>query len=179
MSTVSEPTAVRPRPAPRLMLPPVPPAPSARARTWSQLSWLLGLALLTASLVGASHVLQSRQTESPPQAKPSAEVKLIRCTRGAIYDVIVDLRVESPTHCDWLAVELTESNRRMLYVPDGLAHGFQTLADGTEVSYQMSQVYVPDATRGVRWDDPAFDIEWPEADRLISEKDRRYPDYHR
>jgi dTDP-4-dehydrorhamnose 3,5-epimerase len=111
------------------------------------------------------------------QEAPYAECKLVRCTAGAIYDVIVDLRPESPTRCKWFAVELSATNRRMLYVPGGFAHGFQTLADGSEVFYQMSHVYVPSHARGVRWDDPAFGIEWPADERVISKNDRQYPDY--
>ena len=113
------------------------------------------------------------------QADPWAECKLVRCTRGAIYDVIVDLRSGSPTFARWFGVELTEENDRLLYIPEGLAHGFQTLADATEVSYQISQVYVPEAARGVRWDDPEFAIEWPalEGERVISARDRSYPDF--
>lgn len=112
------------------------------------------------------------------QVEPYGEVKLIRCTRGAIYDVIVDLRPESPTYKRWTGVELTGENGRMLYVPEGFAHGYQTLADGTETFYQVSESYTPEAERGLRWDDPAFAIEWPEAEpRIISEKDRSWPDY--
>lgn len=112
------------------------------------------------------------------QSDPHAEVKLVRCARGAIYDVIVDLRRDSPTFMRWLAVELTEQNRRMLYVPEGFAHGFQTLLDGTELFYQISQRYVPEAARGVRWDDPAFGIEWPPvARRIISRRDQEWPDF--
>lgn len=111
------------------------------------------------------------------QAEPNAEAKLVRCTRGAFYDVIIDLRRSSPTFRHWLAVELTSENRRMLYIPEGFAHGFQTLADETEVLYQMSTFFVPGAARGVRWDDPAFGIQWPEADRIMSAKDRNYPDF--
>ncbi len=111
------------------------------------------------------------------QAEPNAEVKLVRCTRGACHDVIIDLRRNSPTFRHWLAVELTSENRRMLYIPEGFAHGFQTLAEATEVLYQMSTFFVPDAARGVRWDDPAFGIQWPEADRIMSAKDRNYPNF--
>lgn len=113
------------------------------------------------------------------QRAPHAEAKLIRCTRGAILDVIVDLRHGSPTHARWLAVELTEENRSALYVPEGFAHGYQTLVDGTETLYQVSAAYAPDAEGGVRWDDPAFGIRWPEADpRIVSDKDGAWPDYH-
>jgi dTDP-4-dehydrorhamnose 3,5-epimerase len=111
------------------------------------------------------------------QADPYGECKLVRCTLGAIYDVIVDLRPESPAYCRWFAVELTAENRRMLYIPEGLAHGFQTLADGSEVFYQMSQSYAPSHARGVRWDDPSFGIRWPDAERIMSERDRTYPNF--
>lgn len=112
------------------------------------------------------------------QHAPHAEVKLVRCTRGALYDVIVDLRPSSPTHTRWIGVELTADNRRMLYVPEGFAHGYQTLADDTEAYYQVSAAYAPEAEGGVRWDDPAFAIEWPDPDPpVMSEKDRAWPDY--
>jgi dTDP-4-dehydrorhamnose 3,5-epimerase len=111
------------------------------------------------------------------QEAPHAEDKLVRCTRGAIFDAIVDLRPESSTYCRWFGLELDAEGGRELYVPKGFAHGFQTLADDTEVHYQMSQVYVPGAGGGVRWDDPAFGIEWPPVDeRIMSERDRGYPD---
>ena len=111
------------------------------------------------------------------QAPPHAEVKLVRCTRGALYDVIVDIRPESPTYLAWFGAELTAENGRMLYIPEGVAHGFQTLADGTEVFYQISKDYAPDAARGLRWDDPALGIDWPQAsERILSEKDRSWPD---
>jgi dTDP-4-dehydrorhamnose 3,5-epimerase len=113
------------------------------------------------------------------QADPYGECKLVRCTRGSIFDVIVDVRKGSPTRCGWFGVELTESNGRMLFIPEGVAHGFQTLTDSAEVHYQMSQVYIPEASRGVRWNDPAFGIDWPDGDRVISDKDQRYPDYPR
>ena len=110
------------------------------------------------------------------QASPHAEVKLVRCTRGALYDVIVDVRADSPTYLSWFGVELTAENGHMVYIPEGVAHGFQTLADGTEVFYQISKEYAPDAARGLRWNDPALGIEWPEAaERILSEKDRSWP----
>ena len=96
------------------------------------------------------------------QAAPYAEAKFVRCTRGAIYDVVVDLRPESPTFKNWIAVVLTADNRNMLYVPEGCAHGFLTLEDETEVFYQMSEFYNAESARGVRWDDPAFQIVWPD-----------------
>lgn len=111
------------------------------------------------------------------QAAPYAEARLVRCTMGAIFDVVVDLRRESPTHCRWVAAELTAENRRMLYVPEGCAHGFLTLADNTEIFYQMSAAYQPSAAAGVRWNDPTFGIEWPAAPTLMSERDAGYPDY--
>ena len=111
------------------------------------------------------------------QVSPYAEAKLVRCTMGAMYDVIIDLRRDSPNFKQWLAVELTAENRKMIYVPEGLAHGFQTLMDDTEVCYQMSEFYHPESSRGVRWDDPAFGIEWPLAERILSMRDRRYPNF--
>jgi len=111
------------------------------------------------------------------QAAPHEEVKLVRCTQGAIYDVLVDLRPDSPTYRSWIAYELTAANRRMLYVPAGLAHGFQTLKDDSEVFYQMSVFYHPPSARGVRWNDPAFGIEWPIAAPVLSPKDAAYPDF--
>jgi dTDP-4-dehydrorhamnose 3,5-epimerase len=111
------------------------------------------------------------------QAPPHEEPKLVRCTRGAIHDVIVDLRRTSATHCRWFAVELSAENRRTLYVPPGFAHGFQTLVDDTEILYQMAEPYVPELARGVRWNDPAFAIDWPIAPPFMSERDASYPDY--
>jgi dTDP-4-dehydrorhamnose 3,5-epimerase len=112
------------------------------------------------------------------QAEPHGESKLVRCVRGAIFDVAVDLRPDSATYRHWHGVELSAENRLAFYIPAGLAHGFQTLADGSEVLYQMGNPYVPGAAKGVRWDDPAFGIEWPAIDaaRTISEKDRSYPE---
>lgn len=112
------------------------------------------------------------------QVSPYAEIKLIRCFRGAIYDVILDLRPESPTFGNWAAFELTEENRTMLYIPEGCAHGYQTLTDNTELFYQMSERYVKESERGVRWNDPSFDIRWPEERNLIlSFKDESWPDF--
>ena len=110
------------------------------------------------------------------QAKPKPEDKLVRCTRGAVYDVIVDLRSESATHRKWIAVELTAENGLMLYVPRGFAHGFLTLTDGAEVFYQMSEFYEPELARGVRWNDPALKIGWPCRKPILSERDRSFPD---
>ena len=111
------------------------------------------------------------------QAAPHEEVKLVRCTAGAIYDVIIDLRPASPTFKAWLAVELTAENRKMLYIPGGVSHGFLTLKDDTEVFYQMSEFYVPECARGIRWNDPLFGVIWPNEVSVISEKDKNYPDY--
>ena len=112
------------------------------------------------------------------QVAPHEEEKLVRCTRGAIFDVIIDLRRESPTYLEWIGVELTAENRKMLYVPEKFAHGYQTLEEKTEVVYQVSQFYSPESERGVRWNDPTFAIEWPEAGNTkISEKDKSWSDY--
>lgn len=111
------------------------------------------------------------------QAAPHEEAKIVRCTQGAIYDVIVDLRPHSPTYLCWFGIELSAANRRMLYVPKGAAHGFLTLQDATEVCYQISERYVAESARGVRWNDPRFGVEWPTAPEVISERDRSYPDF--
>jgi len=111
------------------------------------------------------------------QAAPVTEIKLVRCTMGAIYDVIIDLRPTSVTFKHWVSVELTAENRRALYIPIGFAHGFQTLMDDTEVFYQMSELYHPEGARGVRWNDPAFAIVWPLPLTAISDKDQAYPDF--
>jgi dTDP-4-dehydrorhamnose 3,5-epimerase len=108
------------------------------------------------------------------QEQPYGEAKLIRCSAGAIYDVIVDLRPASRSYKRWFAVELTAANRRMLYVPEGFAHGFQTLADDTEVLYQMSGVYRKDCARGIRWNDPALAVDWPMPNPILSDKDQSY-----
>lgn len=111
------------------------------------------------------------------QAVPHSEAKLVRCTRGAIYDVIVDLRSDSPSYLRHFGVDLTAEGREMLYVPEGVAHGFLTLEDETEVFYQMSEFYAPEAARGVRWNDPAFGIRWPIEVAVISPRDAAYPDF--
>jgi dTDP-4-dehydrorhamnose 3,5-epimerase len=108
------------------------------------------------------------------QVAPHAEIKLVRCTRGAIYDVIIDLRPDSPGYRRWIGVELTAENLRQLYIPEGYAHGFQTLSDSSEVFYQMSEFYHPESARGVRWDDPVFGITWPLPVSVISPRDRAY-----
>jgi dTDP-4-dehydrorhamnose 3,5-epimerase len=111
------------------------------------------------------------------QAAPREEVKLVRCVRGAIYDVIIDLRPDSPTYTRHFGIVLSAEERNALYIPRGFAHGFQSLEDGTEVMYQMSEFYSPEHARGVRWDDPAFGIEWPISDPIILERDATYPDF--
>lgn len=111
------------------------------------------------------------------QIAPHQEAKLVCCPKGTIYDVIIDLRKDSPTLKQWIAVELTAENRRMLYIPEGFAHGFQTLRDDTGVFYQMSEFYHPESAKGVRWNDPAFGIVWPDDIQVISHKDRQYPDF--
>lgn len=111
------------------------------------------------------------------QEKPHEEAKLVRCTRGAVYDVIVDIRKDSPTYKRWIAVELAADQDRMLYIPEGFAHGFQTLEDGSEVFYQMSEMYHPECARGLRWNDPAIGIRWPLPDPIVSERDARYADF--
>ena len=111
------------------------------------------------------------------QTDPFGESKLVRCTRGAIYDVIIDVRPDSPTYMQWIGVELTENSSRMLYVPENFAHGFQTLKDDTEVIYQVSQFYTPGAERGIRYNDPVFHIDWPLEVLVISDKDLSWSDY--
>jgi dTDP-4-dehydrorhamnose 3,5-epimerase len=113
------------------------------------------------------------------QIAPFEETKLVRCTKGAIYDVIIDLRRDSLTYMQWVGVELTAQNHKMLYVPENFAHGFQTLEDDTEVTYQVSQFYAPQAERGARYDDPAFGITWPLEVVVISDKDKSLSDYVR
>ena len=111
------------------------------------------------------------------QKEPHAEDKLVRCSRGSIYDVIVDLRPNSSTFLQWTAIDITMENKKMVYVPKGFAHGFQTLTDNAEVIYQMSQFYYPGHSVGFRWDDPSFNIEWPAEPIVISPKDQIFPDF--
>ena len=112
------------------------------------------------------------------QHQPHPEVKLVRCTRGAVWDAIVDLRPDSSTYCQWYGAELTVENRAMLYVPAGFAHGYLTLTDAAEVFYQVTEFYHKNLEGGVRWDDPAFGIEWPDSGPFIlSPKDRSWPEY--
>ena len=112
------------------------------------------------------------------QKAPHQETKLVRCTMGSIYDVIIDLRKGSPTRLKWTAVTLTSENRRMLYVPEGFAHGYITLKDSSEVFYQISAKFNPTAASGVRWNDPAFGIKWPRIPSVINPRDRDYPNFN-
>lgn len=109
------------------------------------------------------------------QLAPFEERKLVRCSRGAIFDVVIDLRSDSPTRYRWVGFELNDENGRMLYIPDGCAHGFITLNDRTEVSYQISEFYHPEAAAGVHWDDPVFGIEWPIKPSVVSPRDASFP----
>jgi dTDP-4-dehydrorhamnose 3,5-epimerase len=113
------------------------------------------------------------------QEEPHGEAKLVRCVRGSLHDVIVDLRADSPTFRRWAAIELSSANGRMVYVPEGLAHGYLTLEDETEALYLISEPYNEAAASGVRWDDPAFGIEWPAEPRVMSDKDKAWPDFNR
>ncbi len=134
-----------------------------------------------------THFVQANITVSPQQGTlrglhyqiaPHQEVKLVRCTQGAIFDVIIDLRPDSPTYMRWLELELSASNRKMIYIPGGFAHGYQTLANDTEVFYQVAQFYAPQYERGIRWNDPAFEIKWPETEAVIlSQKDKNWSDF--
>ena len=111
------------------------------------------------------------------QVAPYEEAKLVSCVRGAIYDVIIDLRPSSPTCSQWLAAELSSENNNMIYIPKGFAHGFQTLKDDTVVFYQMSEFYHPECARGVRWDAPVFGVKWPLHNPILSERDLAYKDF--
>jgi dTDP-4-dehydrorhamnose 3,5-epimerase len=109
------------------------------------------------------------------QTEPAMEAKLVRCTRGAMFDVVLDLRPASPSYGTWYGTELSAENGRMLYLPEGCAHGYQTLVDGTEMHYMASEFYTPSAARGVRFDDPAFGIQWPLVAAVVSEQDLTWP----
>ena len=113
------------------------------------------------------------------QQAPWQEAKLVRCTRGAIFDAVIDLRTASPTYLRWVGVELTAENHRALYVPEDFAHGFLTLTHDVEISYLVSQFYTPQAERGIRWNDPAVGIHWPAEAKVLSDKDARWPDVSR
>ncbi len=111
------------------------------------------------------------------QAEPYGEVKVVSCFQGKIYDVIIDLRPDSNTYCKWISVTLSSDNGKLLYIPKGFAHGFQTLEDNTMVHYQMGEFYKPEYARGVRWNDPRFAIKWPLNVEIVSEKDGSYQDF--
>ncbi len=148
------------------------------ARTWCQGEF--GDHGLNSKLVQCSVSLNSRRGTLRGvhyQWMPFVETKVVRCTSGAIYDVVLDLREQSPTFKQWFATVLSAENRHSVYVPEGCAHGFLTLTDGCEVLYQMSEFYHPETGRGVRWNDPAFQIVWPAEVVVISERDRTYPDF--
>ena len=149
------------------------------ARTWDVHE--LGERGLETRIVQASVSFNTRQGTlrgMHMQAPPHEEVKVVRATRGSVLDVIVDLRPESPTYRRWTGVELSATNGRALYVPKGFAHGFQTLEDDTETLYLISEFYAPEAERGLRWNDPAFGIEWPDAEHaIVSDKDASWPDW--
>jgi dTDP-4-dehydrorhamnose 3,5-epimerase len=148
------------------------------ARSWCQREFEAHS--LNASLVQSSVSFNARKGTLRGihyQAAPYEESKLVRCTKGAIYDVVVDLRPDSPTFRQWIGVILTAANHHMVHVPEGCGHGFLTLENGSEIFYQMSQFYDADSARGVRWDDPAFQISWPERVEVISERDRTYPNF--
>lgn len=148
------------------------------ARTWcTREAAALGLNTGTAQCSVSFNAKRGTLRGMHYQASPSEEAKLVRCTAGALYDVLLDVRAGSPTYKQWVAVELTAANRLMVYIPEGVAHGFQTLADDTEVFYQISQFYDAASARGVRWNDPAFKIDWPLPQPTISAKDAAYADF--
>jgi dTDP-4-dehydrorhamnose 3,5-epimerase len=148
------------------------------ARTWcarefAEAGLPSGLAQCSISWNERRHTLRGMHWESAPQH----ESKLVRCTRGAIFDVILDLRPESPTYLSHVGLSLNADDHRSVFIPPGMAHGFLTMEDGTEVLYQMDSFYAPEAERGARWDDPAFGIAWPVVPAVISERDLSFPDY--
>jgi len=148
------------------------------ARTWCQREFELNG--LKVTWVQSSISVNSRRGTLRGmhyQVAPNEEVKLVRCTAGSIYDVIVDLRPASPTYCQYVGITLSANNRRAVYIPKQCAHGFLTLEDNTEVSYHMSEFYKPDRARGFRWDDPAFNIKWAEAIMVMSERDKTWPTF--
>jgi dTDP-4-dehydrorhamnose 3,5-epimerase len=112
------------------------------------------------------------------QLPPAAEIKVVRCIRGALFDVIIDLRPDSPTYAQWFGAELSAENRLMMYVPRGFAHGFLTLTDDTEAFYLVNALYTPEAERGIRFNDPRFDVSWPRVPVEVSEKDRNWPEFN-
>jgi dTDP-4-dehydrorhamnose 3,5-epimerase len=150
------------------------------ARAWCQKEFeQRGLAARLAQVNVSTNTCKATLRGMHYQDHPCREAKVVGCTRGAIYDVIIDLRHDSPTYLQWLAAELTADNQRKLYVPEGCAHGFQTLADNSEVLYLMSEFHSAAHARGIRHDDPAFDIRWPLETEVISDVDLAWPDYSR
>ncbi|MBW6504129.1 dTDP-4-dehydrorhamnose 3,5-epimerase [bacterium] len=148
------------------------------ARSWCEKEFRdVGLASRIAQCSISYNRLKGTLRGMHYQVPPFEEDKLVRCTRGAIHDVIIDLRHDSKSFGKHFSVTLTSVNRTMLYIPKGFAHGFLTLENDTEIYYQMSEFYAPDSARGVRWNDPAFSIEWPGNVLILSEKDRSYPDF--
>jgi len=148
------------------------------ARTWCQREF--GAVGLETRLVQCSMSYNARRGTLRGmhyQTPPFEEVKLVRCTAGAILDVVIDLRPDSQTYLQHFSVELSAANRRSLYIPTGFAHGFQTLADDSEVFYQMSEFFAPEYARGIRWNDPRFGIDWPVSTPIILDRDGSYPDY--
>ena len=157
---------------------PIPDARGLFARTWCQRE--LEAHELDGHLAQCSTSFNKRKGTLRGmhyQVAPFAETKIVRCTRGSMYDVILDLRPESPTFRRHFGATLTADNRKAMYIPKGFAHGFQTLEDDTEVLYQISEFYSPEHSRGVRWNDPAFGIAWPPDERILSERDRAYSDF--
>jgi dTDP-4-dehydrorhamnose 3,5-epimerase len=148
------------------------------ARTWCQLEFARhGLNTRVAQCGLSFNQHRGTLRGMHYQIAPYEEAKLVQCTKGSIYDVIIDLRPDSQTFTQWVAVELTAKNRQMIYVPEVFAHGFQTLKDNTAVFYQISEFHAPEYARGVRWNDPAFGINWPEDQRTLSDRDKNYPDF--
>ena len=157
---------------------PVPDVRGFFARTWSpQSARARGLAVRFEHSSVSANIRKGTLRGMHYQAPPFAETKLVRCTRGAIYDVAVDLRPKSPAYRRWVAAELTADNHRALFIPAGCAHGFQTLTPDAEVLYMIDAPYSAEHGRGVRWNDPAFAIEWPEDERTMNDRDRQYPDF--
>lgn len=147
------------------------------ARTFCEMEFeRAGLLPLTKQCSASFNKLRGTLRGMHLQLAPGEEAKLVRCTRGRIFDVALDVRPKSPTFGQWASAELTPDNRRALYIPPGCAHGYQTLEDETEVFYQMSAEYRPELGRGFRWNDPAFSISWPLANPILSERDANYPD---
>ena len=149
-------------------------ADSSRAHGARKSSKLTGLILVWCNAMFRSIIGRTHEGHALPD-EPHAEAKLVRCTKGAIYDVALDLRPMSPTYKEWVASVLSAKNRQMLYIPEGCAHGLLTFEDETEVFYQMSEFYSAESAGGVRWNDPAFGIAWPEAVQVISQRDATYP----